>query len=216
MRAKFRIGDVFPAEDRVAQFLVGLCMAMNDVTLVFQQMDRLSDTPRAASRENTYYMYLACAYYREAAYFLELGLADGEVTAFLDGLSGHGKAELERVRASFSPWEGSYVATRLKPIRDVLFHYKPWALERIEPYLRRAAHDLSAIEMGGGRYVDHRYEFADAVFEEFVQEVWGHSEQDLTVVMKELVDLVLAFTHFVHEAVTLRLGAVAKGVIELE
>ena len=96
----FRIGDVFPHEDVVSQFLTGLCMVVNDVTLTMRQMDRIRDTREGQSGVNTYYLYLTCAYYREAAHFLELGLKNAEVTSFLADLSPDGRDHLKTVTDS--------------------------------------------------------------------------------------------------------------------
>ena len=52
-RVNFRIGDVFPHEDVVSQFLTGLCMVVNDVTLTMRQMDRIRDTREGQSGVNT-------------------------------------------------------------------------------------------------------------------------------------------------------------------
>jgi hypothetical protein len=98
----------------------------------------------------------------------------------------------------------------------VVFHYKPHTLERIEPYLSKASDDVSFIEFGEGRYLDTRYEFADAVFEELVLDVWGRSEQELTLVLEEMVKLVLALTYFAHEALAIHLARIGRDPIEVE
>ena len=154
----FRIGDAFPHEDVVSQFLTGLCMVVNDVTLTMRQMHRIHDTREGQSGVNTYYLYLTCAYYREAAHFLELGLKNAEVTSFLADLSPDNRDHLATVTNSFTPWNGSFVKDKLKPIRDVVFHYKPLSLDRMRPYLESASAEESHIELGQGSYLETRYE----------------------------------------------------------
>jgi len=78
-----------------------------------------------------------------------------------------------------------------------------------------AAGDSSQIEMGKGSYVETRYEFADAVFEEFVLEAWGQSEDELTGVLERMVELVLALTYLAHEALTLHLRQVSPDAFEV-
>ena len=103
MRVNFRIGDVFPPDDAVSQFLTGLCLVVNDVTLVMRHMDRIKETPEGKSRINTYYLYLTCAYYREAARFLQMWLDNEEVEEFLRSLTPAGQDHLNTVRSSFTP-----------------------------------------------------------------------------------------------------------------
>ena len=86
MRVSFRIGDVFPPGDAVSQFLIGLCMAVNDVALLVRRLEQIHDTPEGQSGESAYYLYLTCAYYREAAKFLQHRLEDAEVASFLPSL----------------------------------------------------------------------------------------------------------------------------------
>ncbi len=216
MRVNFRIGDVFPPDDAVSQFLTGLCLIVNDVTLVMRHMHHITDTPEGKSRVNTYHLYLTCAYYREAAHFLQMGLDNEEVEEFLRSLTPAGQDHLNTVRSSFTPWEGSFVQRKLKPIRDLVFHYKPLSLDLIAPHLGKASDDASSIEMGGGTYLDTRYEFADAVFEELVLDVWGRSVEELTAVLEEIARLVVALTRFAHEALALHLDQVDRKVFTVE
>jgi hypothetical protein len=102
LRIKFRIGDVFPADAAVSQFLTGLCLVVNDVTLVFRHMDRIYETPEGKSRVNTYYLYQTCAYFREAAHFLQGSLENDDVRTFLAGLSPDGATHLETLKRSLT------------------------------------------------------------------------------------------------------------------
>ena len=216
MRVNFRIGDVFPPDDAVSQFLTGLCLVVNDVMLVTRHMDRIYETPEGRSRVNTYYLYLTCAYYREAAHFLQMGFDNEEVEEFLRLLTPAGQGHLNTVRSSFTPWEDSFVERNLKPIRDVVFHYKTLPLNVIGRLLGKASDDASSIEMGGGSYLEKRYEFADAVFEELVLDVWGRSVEELTAVLEETARLVFALTYFAHEALALHLDQVEPKVFEVK
>lgn len=211
----FRIGDVFPHDDVVSQFLTGLCLVVNDVTLTMRQMDQIRDTQQGQSGVHTYYLYLTCAYYREAAHFLELGLGNAEVASFLAKLSPDGRDQLETVKHSFTPWTGSFVKDKLKPIRDVVFHYRPLSLDHMRPYLESASNEESHIELGQGSYLETRYEFADAVFTKYVLDVWGRSKSELEDIMKQVMTLVLALVYFAHEAVTCRLAEVDNNVFEV-
>ena len=214
-RLHFRIGDVFPHEDVVSEFLTGLCMVVNDVTLTMRHMDRTYETPGGQSGVNTYYLYLTCAYYREAAKFLAKRLKDAAVASFLEDLPPNGRAQLETVKESFTPWDASFVRDVLIPVRNVVFHYTPRSPSEMQSCLERVSDGKSHIELGEGTYLDTRYAFADAVLATYVAKKWGDSVSELTYVMERIGELVLALTYFAHEAVTLRLDQVDPGVFEV-
>ena len=200
MRANFRVGDVFPADAVVSPFLVGLCMAVNDLMWLTRRPETDGDG------ESNYRLYLICAYYREAAKFLGEGLKQAEVSAFLKDLSPEGREYLEVVRESFDPWEGSFAERALKPVRDIVFHYP--RRSEMRALLRRLSDSNSHIEMGACTYMENRYGIADDVLATYVSDTWGGSVSELSAAMKRVVGLALALTYFAHEAVALRLRQV--------
>ena len=215
MRVRFRIGNVFPHDDAVSQFMTGLCIVVNDVTLMLRHMDRIEDSPEGQSGVFTYYLYLTCAFLREAAHFLEKGLKDADVASFLDDLSDDGRVHLETVKDSFAPWQTSFVKQVLKPVRDVVFHYTPMSLDGIRPHLEGASDEISGIEMGEGTYLETRYEFADAVVAKYVLSVWGDSVPEAKDILERVGQLVLALTFFAHEAMKVWLERVDRDDIEV-
>ena len=200
MQVSFRVGDVFPADDVVSPFLVGLCMAVND--LIWLTRRPATD----GEGESLYSLYLTCSYYREAAKLLGEGLKQPEVSAFLNDLPPEDRARLEELRASFDPWEGSFAQRVLKPVRDIVFHYPGGS--KIEALLRSLSDSNSYIEMGAGTYEENRYGFADAVLARYVSETWGGSAAELSAAMDRVVELALALIYFAHQAVALRLRQV--------
>ena len=212
---RFRIGDVFPHEDIVSQFLTGLCLAINDITMVMRNLSNTLEPSEDRYNENLYNLYLLCAYYREAAHFLAKGLNILEVSAFLDDLSQESREKLETIKDSFTPWEGSFVKDKLKPIRDVVFHYTPMSLDRIRPHLESASNESSDIEMGDGTYQETRYKFADAVFVKYVLDQWGHSASEIRDIMVRIKDLSIDLLSVAHEAVDAQLGRVDQQAFEV-
>ena len=197
MQVSFRVGDVFPADDVVSPFLVGLCMAVNDLIWLTRRPETDGEG------ESLYRLYLTCSYYREAAKFLGEGLKQPDVSAFLNDLPAEDRARLEELRASFDPWEGSFAQRVLKPVRDIVFHYPGGS--KIEALLRSLSDSSSHIEMGAGTYEENRYGFADAVLARHVSETWGGSAAELSAGMDRVVELALALIYFAHQAVALRL-----------
>ena len=95
-----------------------------------RRMEHIYDTPEGQwdreMGESTYYFYLTCAYYREATRFLENRFEDPGVASFLEDLPPEGRAQLEKVKASFTPWDALLqVKDVLLPVRNVVFHYTP-------------------------------------------------------------------------------------------
>jgi hypothetical protein len=205
MRAHFRIGDVLPVKMVVAQFLTGLAIIINDVTLVASHMLELHDRADRESGLNTYYLYLTCAYYREAAKYLDRMIDVPEVSSFLERLSPDGRTHLALLRDSVRPWDTSFVKEKLEPVRNFVFHYTPFQPKELAPNLAAAADIESWIEMGSGSYVENRYAFADEVLSKYVIAAWGDSTEEWTQLLEKMRDLVLALTYFGHEAIALRM-----------
>ena len=209
-RYYFRIGDVFPHDDAVSQFLTGLCMAVNDITLTMRQMESHVGGSREAAGDqpgvNLSYLYRLAAVYREAAGLLWQSLDDPEVGSFVNDLSPKGHQHLEAVKESFASWDRSFVKDKVKPIRDATSHYKQMALGDMGPYLKSVSDERSWIELGAG--TGTWYEFAEAVFKENLLKAAGRSERELEDFMTQLAKLVLAFVSFAREAVTIWLSRV--------
>ena len=207
MQVSFRVGDVFPADDVVSPFLVGLCMAVNDLMWLFRRPETNDEG------ESNYRLYLTCAYYREAAKLLGEGLKQAEVSAFLEDLSPEGRAHLEVVRESFDPWKGSFAERALKPVRDIVFHYP--RCSEMRALLRDLSASNSHTKMGAGTYVENRYGFADDLLARYVSETWGGSVSELSAAMERVVELALGLTYFAHEAVALRLRQVDSRALDV-
>lgn len=212
MKVYFRFDDVFPAEDTVSQFLVGLCMAINDVTLSIKHQGALLE--QGTEGESSYSLYLMCAYYREAAKFLHAWLKNEQVSAFLEDLSPEDHGRLDRLRRSFTPWSGSFVEKSVKPVRDVVFHYTTISSSKLRTCIERASDRRVDIEMGSGTYQESRYGFADEILATFIREAWGNSEAHLKDVIGQVARLALDLVYFGHAAVDLRLAQVDPSVLE--
>ena len=213
-RRYFRIGDVFPHDHPVSQFLTGLCMAVNDMTLTLRHMEahmaQSGEPPDDQPGVNLSYLYRLCVIYREAAGLLWQSLDDPQVASFLNELSPAGHRHLAAAKESFSSWNDSFVKDKVKPIRDATSHYKHMALDDMGPRLEIVSDERSWIEFGRG--TDTWYEFAEAVFKTHLLEAAGHSARELEDFMRQVVKLVLAFISFANEAVTIWLRRVDQDV----
>jgi hypothetical protein len=115
---RFRIGDVLPAGDPLARFIVAVADAMNDCDLansLFVKADK--------DYERIYFFKLASSHLYEAAKKLHQAYRQWpEVKAFVDSLPPESQEEFGRITALAEPaanWPGS----RLEDLRNSFFHY---------------------------------------------------------------------------------------------
>ena len=162
-RRYFRIGDIFPHDNAVSQFLTGLCKVVNDITLTARHMEShmgpTGEAPEDQPGVNLSYLYRLSTIYREATGFLWQSLDDPQVASFLNELSSGGQQRLQALKESFAPWDDSFVREKVKPIRDTASHYKQMALSSLETDLVSVSDELSWIELGAG--TGTWYEFAE-------------------------------------------------------
>ena len=119
---RFRIGDLFPADDPLARWLTGCMAALNDLLLVNGWLiPRLeSDGPHHV---NVYLGRLGASHVFEVAKFLHHSERRvPQVRTFLDGLNADARAAYERVKA-VGPAGTEPFAGQLEHARDHFFHY---------------------------------------------------------------------------------------------
>jgi len=209
------MGKIFPSESPVARFLVRACIIRNDLVLAQEA------TGREYAREDEhrpgvpiYHLFVASAHYREAAKVIHEELEHPAVAKFVESLSPQTQQRLKRLTQSFTPWPGSFVETRLKPLRDTVFHY-PTA-EDVERALREIRESETGIDFRGGTYLDTRYTFADDVLMGITQEHIGADEAEIEATLTELATLIQEYVYFVHEAVTTYLDRFNEGLFRVD
>lgn len=118
-RYRFRIGDLFPADNALARWMVILSAGLNDVVLVNGWLlDGLeSDAP---SRENLYRVRLSSMHVLELATYIKDSGADPDVAAFMATLDPKGQQDLATINGLFS---GNPLRSRLEPARHQFAHY---------------------------------------------------------------------------------------------
>jgi hypothetical protein len=201
MYISFRIGEVFAPSDPIARFVTGVCLIANDLTTLVEQIrNESSRCPKERSGVSLHLLYTLAARYREAAKFVQKGLEDTAVRRFVGQLSSEASENLSKIEASFTPWKGSFVEDKLKPLRDSVFHYPKWDEAELEQWLDDAAEIQSGIEIGRGRYRDIRFDYADEVASRPALRIWGATHAELGEVMQRLAQLTVAITYFASAA----------------
>jgi hypothetical protein len=195
---RFTIGDVFPADSPLAVWVAGLAMIANDLLLV---KEPLLPGPGEFEAARVHTFWLVCAQYREAARFVASGLDEPYVKRFNRGLDSEVQSLLRRVRASFDPWEGSFVQRVAKPIRDRLFHYPSVGARDWRDVLTAHASTPSGVEFRGSRRIrDTHAVFADDLRASLLAESLGLSSPEIAESMSELADLVGMLVRIAHQS----------------
>jgi hypothetical protein len=110
----FHMGDLFPADDPLSEWLVLLAMSLNDLALVHDRLER----DHASPHEYFYWLRLGVAHFFEAAKLLKRGRDIPEVAAYITTLPATVRNSHD---TAVSIYDERY--TELKMMRDVLFHY---------------------------------------------------------------------------------------------
>ena len=210
---RFLIGEILPAADPVARFLTGLCLITNDLTFIANggQNGAASDRAPLSLR----HLHLMSAHLREATKYLHDALQDESARAFLSGLSDEGRQRLTRVESSFTPWQGSFVQSRLKPLRDAVFHYLESGPEQLGALLAAAKGIESGVDLGAGTYYETDYAFGHEVVNQYLLRSWGTDSDVLEETMLRVTDLFLDFAFLTHEAMSLWLDRAKEAGISI-
>lgn len=124
---RFRIGDVFPADDVVARFLTGLALSTNDLIRVQSYVVSEQDEARQLFlfRQNACYVW-------ETALFVRDGRQLNPVEGFVASLSETARGHLDRAMAGIlSPGQSDF-GRDLAFIRNHAFHYPELHPERLD------------------------------------------------------------------------------------
>lgn len=117
-RIRFRIGDVFPADDPVARFLVAIAATLND-TLLANRRFVAAEQPF----ESIYFFNLASSHLYEAAeVFYRADREWPEVRALVQALDDDSQGRFARIAALAAP-NADWPGPRLKELRNSFFHY---------------------------------------------------------------------------------------------
>lgn len=109
------MGEVFPENDPLSEWLITLALAMNDLALVHVRLDEDQDHPERAF----YWNRLAVSHFTEAAFFLSNTAEVDKIREFVDSLGDEAQAKHRECLAVFTECRRRLFATRNK----ATFHY---------------------------------------------------------------------------------------------
>lgn len=202
-RAEFAFDSVLRPEDGVARWVSVLGIALNDLLVANLLLTERENT----QGENVYFFRLAASHLVELAEPKGL-LTDGfsdfpEVQAFVDRLPDERNEDFDALRRQLASNEPDSLGTRLRAIRNRLFHY---------PHLHRSAAEAGRLELQraldalqgergsisvvGRRVGGIRADFADEV----ALRILNIAEEELQGLVVEVRDAQLAFIRFAEAA----------------
>lgn len=171
----FVMGEVYPADDPLSEWLVTLSLAMNDLALVHERLEEdQNELDRAF-----YWRRLAVSHFWEVALFLRDTAGIPEVKTFLGSLGDATRRNYDECLSVFNELRGKLNNTRNK----AAFHYpqlKP-CNAKLERPVREALTKLHGNRgiVRKGTIRDGRAFYADAVvYEIFAKEVGGADAVD--------------------------------------
>jgi hypothetical protein len=195
---RFRIGDVFDANDPIARWVTVLAMAMNNTIYVNVRLlegDGRPETGQALPPElNLYYFRLLASHFYEAVIWLhETRDAWPEIRGFVDTLDARSQHHYETLVA-FA--DTSHVLhPQLRRCRLSMFHYPRMnqeqerrGIEDLANAMREAADIEGAIE-GGEDYASFRATFADEIGTQFLAPTFEEAKQVFEGLQQPMIEL---------------------------
>lgn len=232
-RLVFKIGEVFPADDPVAVFLVALSTALNDLLFASRLLvggDNEEPSVREPSDvEQQFLLRLSIGFVYEVRESIKHARKEKKVERFLAGLPDAAQAAMAAI-GDVNPPEGPWVRKAMEHIRNQAFHYGgKWNWEDIEWAMRAVANEEGDIEMANSQLVGMRMRFADLVaiqhmgrrFPEYQDDPEAEPGEEiinerLRTLVKAVRSIVTAAMNFAVEAIDTYFDSLPDGVVRSE
>jgi hypothetical protein len=196
---RFRIGDVFDANDPIARWVTVLAMAMNNTIYVNVRLiegDGQSAAGQVLPPElNLYYFRLLASHFYEAVTWLrDTRRCWPEINAFIGSLDPRFQHHYE-VLVAFAD-SNHVLHQQLRRCRMSMFHYPRMnqdrerrGIEDLANAMREAADIETAIE-GGEDYASFRATFADEISTQFLAPTFEEAKQVFEGLQQPMIELV--------------------------
>jgi hypothetical protein len=190
------MGDAFPADDVLAEWVATLSLAFNDLALVATRAEEDANTPF----KFFYWTRLLISHFAEVGLYLHETKDVAEVKGFVDSLSETVRKNYESALAAFEARQAE-----LHGIRSHVFHYPELRVvsgKKKKRLMQRvlAAHADSTTLVKLGKVKDARLLFADDIAAEVFQVMTGGDEK-FEEVHGEISSATTPLTRFMNAAI---------------
>ena len=220
----FRIGDVFPAEDPVARFLVSLSTGLNDLLFVNRLLVpdphwgllRREATPEEnifLLRQGLSAVWELLLLFRESSKPVTIRgeeVGPSAVATFLVALPPPARQFVDLLRGFDDP-ESKFRRTAAQ-VRNHTWHYPPPGSKELRRALKARASDLGVLELGE-KMPSIRANFADLVALEHLTRFIGDDCEALAELFRALADATTAFVHLAQYALDAWLAKLPEDVV---
>jgi hypothetical protein len=173
MRIEFKFGEILPAKDPLARWIVKLAMIHNDLVFANNNLLKAKD----GTVDWFYWYRYALAHYHEAMNLLAEEKDAAEVATFVAGMSAEARKLYDDALAIHKEVEAA--ASRVR--NEATFHYPgEQARNALDKALRDLAGDKGIIDSGESNKVkDVRFSFADEVAGKLFYRAMGNGDTEL-------------------------------------
>lgn len=189
----FKMGDVFPPDDVLGQWIAMIGIAVNDIMTANTSMIKEHDVSGdAVSPRALYFSRIAFAHLYEIGKRLKRGEKIPEIKQFLAKLPLEVQESCRRVIDACKEI--------LSKMRQNVFHYPTPKEKPFIQVLEDVKNFQGEITFEGKTFADCRFEFADLIASNIA---WWHvpSNNDKIEIMKMVAEAVAAFNTFAQEAI---------------
>jgi hypothetical protein len=207
---EFTVGDAFPADSKIAQWVAVLALVSNDLIFTTKHFDAAYLRAHPDQRTDTvYFAWLALSHFAEANKILRLPLDDPEIGTFIDSLDPSVRALYDEIHPAFEPWKDSFTESILK-LRNTIWHY-PKPGKEMEKALRDLESKESSIRLDGSHVGEVRAVLGDDIRTALATEHLGADEAKIREALAILGDLVGNIARFSSYVATGYLRSLPKG-----
>lgn len=203
-RVPVLIGAVFPADSELAQFILSLSLAMNDVGLVNGRLLRDLKEDVGSQAEHMYELRQATAQVWEVTELLRSSLKLSEVEPFVASLPQAATDALNSALAASGATEA--VRSDLATVRNHSWHYPPPGSKVLIRALKATASHTSELVLGKG-LARTRAVYADEVAVQFFSPSGDLSTEDFKRMLTETREILQDLITFITTAVGIYVSA---------
>ncbi|MFH1852564.1 MAG: hypothetical protein ABIA75_09485 [Candidatus Neomarinimicrobiota bacterium] len=185
----------FPSNKILSNWISTLALITNDLILSNRNLiDEFDKHPQKGTPEVSYYLWLTCAHYREAAKYYSKTLKHPEISSFIESLPLSTENQLNQMKNDFEPWDESLLKTIVKPIRDIFIHYPTLDSKDWVNVWGKLDEQFGELHQKGSALGDSRWIFADDIrinlIDQRIKETGYTTEKAISLIGNAVVNMI--------------------------